>query len=852
MNPRRGRYTTTMRTPNRAGSRRPRGGLGIGREPDDESRARGEGEVRRGDSGATKHGEAALGGSGRRASHAARVPRPSRWRLASCAAAALVAGALGWACGDPSPAGTGPQDGHPDGVAIEDVGDAAPDVGEVEVSQPDAVVDTGQDTDPVVATWPPLPEEPACALDAGAPLLEEALAHIDREVASFGYSLEDLGHSTHYFAGGYLDDPFLLTWQRETLMSPARIPCVVNGVTAVVDAALDGPYPVSSAIRHAAALLDRWEERGPTPDAVADDLAQAIARACAAAGRACAPEVPPLPAALEEALIPIVLAVADGLAARRQMVEAAPALPGGWVTSGGLGATVFAPYASLEDPAVRDHLVGEAHLPALNLAAARIAWAVEQVDWAAWRDAPLEPVAIPTPIGWFRIGGAGDDVYPANLGETWFLLELGGDDTYLYEVAATTGASFGVNVVIDLGGDDVYGYPEAASPHDRPDLLPADAHGRYAGDASYGPVTLSRLARQGSGRHGIGLLFELGGGDDVYRSLAMSQGYAHLGVGVLYDDGGRDEYAAEQASQGSAVFGIGLLLDAGAADDRYAIHYHGQGAAGPGAVGLLYDGGGDDRYVASPGHDEAFGGPPLYFSAQLPGTANHSGAQGAGIGIRWDERGIFLSGGLGVLRDRAGDDVYQCGVFCQGAGFWQGIGVLADGAGADRYDGLWYTQGGAAHYAIGALLDGGGDDVFGGTFPARNVHLGAGHDFSVGVLVNEAGDDRYHAASLAMGAGNCNGVGLFVDNAGDDTYVASAASSTGYAGLGECVESPDRPLAPTLGVFIDAGGADAYTFPAVDGPAPGEGAHWGRAAQDLPSVRAVGLDAEGITGLEAR
>src|SRR6185436_5684009 len=84
----------------------------------------------------------------------------------------------------------------------------------------------------------------------------------------------------------------------------------------------------------------------------------------------------------------------------------------------------------------------------------------------------------------------------------------------------------------------------------------------------YGPITLSRELRQGSGAFGVGILADLGGGDDQYTSPRRSQGYGAAGVGVLFDDGGDDHYLGETEVQGAATMGIGLLLDAGDGRDE--------------------------------------------------------------------------------------------------------------------------------------------------------------------------------------------------------------------------------------------------------------------------------------------
>lgn len=743
-----------------------------------------------------------------------------------------------------------------DGATTESTTPDADAAGDSTAPDADVATDTVEDAATVdtatpAAAWPALPGSSPCPLDAGAPLLDAALEAVGLDHDSLGWTDADLRRSTGYYLGGVLDDAFLLPWQRATLWSGARAGCTASAIAERLDTALTSPHPISTAIRLAAELLAREGDGGPTPDVAASTLAEALSLACAAAGRQCAPDTSAVAPELAEALLPVVLAIADGLAARRIMVADAPPLPGTtWVASGGIGTMAFASYPALVDQAVRDHLLGATTRPALNLAAARIAWAIETVDWSRLRDrADIDAVAIPTPIGWLRVGGASADTYPADLGETFLLVDLGGDDHYENEVGANTASSFGVNVALDLAGADDYGYVETPTPQDDPALLPADPAGRYVGDASYGPLSLSRAARQGAGRHGVGMLFDLGRGNDHYRSLTMSQGYAHLGVGVLYDDGGDDIYESEQASQGAAGYGIGLLVDAGG-DDRYRVATNGQGAGAPAGAGLLWDGAGDDDYRCDPGTEESET-LPLFFSPQMPGTANNSSSQGAGTGIRWDEQGVFLSGGLGVLRDVAGDDHYRCGVFCEGSGFWQGVGLLADGAGADTYDGLYYADGGAAHYAIGVVLDAGpGDDAVGMTFTPRYVQVGAGHDFSLGLFWNEAGDDQYRVGGLSLGAGNCNGIGLFVDEDGADAY-AIGPSSTGYASLGECAGDATRPLAPTVGLFVDAGGADDYGVVAdpPDATTPSDGRAWRRSQGGVATELGVGLDGDGASGL---
>ena len=109
------------------------------------------------------------------------------------------------------------------------------------------------------------------------------------------------------------------------------------------------------------------------------------------------------------------------------------------------------------------------------------------------------------------------------------------------------------------------------------------------------------------------------------------QGWANLGVGVLYDDGGDDTYLAEEGAQGAASMGIALFMDASGNDEHRSFHAS-QGFAYVQAVGMVWDGGGDDVWYANPGKEED-GGTTLYYSPQLPSGGNSSFSQGAGFGL---------------------------------------------------------------------------------------------------------------------------------------------------------------------------------------------------------------------------
>ena len=253
-------------------------------------------------------------------------------------------------------------------------------------------------------------------------------------------------------------------------------------------------------------------------------------------------------------------------------------------------------------------------------------------------------------------------------------------------------------------------------------------------------------------------------------------------------------------------------------------------------------------YFADPG-DPAQGGDPLYLVDQLPGAGNRSMAQGMGFGRRADltRDGVYLSGGVGVLRDAAGNDDYVCSVWCQGAGYWFGAGILDDEDGDDDYDTLSYGQGAGAHFGAGMFRDGAGDDRYQQRLVPAGTAIGVGHDVSVGVHADLGGGDVYRAPSLSLGAGNDNGVGLFVNLGGSDAYEVAVGPSLG-AGRVPGVTDPagTRGRLLTVGVFIDADGDDGYLVGGV--PSARDGATWTDPGAGGPVVgHGVGLDQPGGT-----
>ena len=475
-------------------------------------------------------------------------------------------------------------------------------------------------------------------------------------------------------------------------------------------------------------------------------------------------------------------------------------------------------------------------------ASALLARAVEAADFPAVPDATFAPFEAKTPIGAVVVHDSSADTYKkgTTADKTLFLFDLGGDDTYEVQLAGSDD-KHPVSLAIDVRGKDSYGYKAVADSADA-DLLPSDGQGRYHSakppTEDYGPVTLSRVPRQGAGLAGIGMLFDLGAEGDHYRSLAASQGFASLGVGVLYDAGGDDVYEAEVGAQGSALFGIGALIDR-AGNDTYASFTVSQGFGGALGAGALIDLDGDDTFAVDVG-DPTLGGHPLYFSPQLAGMGNSSMSQGAAQGRRpqSDTDASAMAGGIGVLYDRKGHDRYTGSVFAQGVGYWQGLGMLIDGGGNDSYDALWYIQGSTAHFALSIFLEAGGDDEYNLNFPPVATSIGVGHDFSASIHLDEGGNDHYVAPGLSLGSGNINGIGCLLNVGGDDVFEASVDPTLGAGNYS--AEAPfglARQDAPTIGIFVHTGGQGTYTVGGLDRPLAGT--TWSYEPQPYPAPQMV-------------
>lgn len=383
---------------------------------------------------------------------------------------------------------------------------------------------------------------------------------------------------------------------------------------------------------------------------------------------------------------------------------------------------------------------------------------------------PFDALLLQTNAGPVRVLGPGKNTYR---GAEPIVIDLGGDDQYSGRLAVPASKAVPVGLVIDVGGNDTY-------------------DGR------------SSAASIACGLFGIGALFDLGG-HDTYMCGDSGLGCAWHGIGLLVDTVGNDTYTGHQWCQGAAHAGVGMLIDE-SGDDKYFCQLESQGLGSTLGVGVLLDKAGNDRYHA---YDNEQGRRITFPSSQTKAHET-SLTQGCGYGRRADDRdGRSLAGGVGALFDGAGDDTYYGGVFTQGIGFWWALGMLVDLGGQDTYRGVYFAQGAAAHFAIGTFVDHTGDDRYNDDRVLGQV-LGAGRDGAIGTFVDAAGDDTYYIPKKSAGGGDMNSIGLFCDQQGADTYHPLAHSCLGAASTSNPRGDRFRTVMPTIGAFVDLGGADRY------------------------------------------
>jgi hypothetical protein len=326
---------------------------------------------------------------------------------------------------------------------------------------------------------------------------------------------------------------------------------------------------------------------------------------------------------------------------------------------------------------------------------------------------------IGTSFGKVFIGGLESDTYTEDAA---LILDPGGNDVYLNNAGGTRN-EIPVALVIDWEGNDLYLSKEKFS--------------------------------QGAGVLGGGFLLDLGG-NNVFNAMEGAQGVGFYGIGILYHEGNESTFLSRTFSQGVGQFGIGVLLNRDK-NSLYQSSGYGQALGLFNGAGILFDMGGDDYYL--------LGGSIPDF--RDPERATVSMGQGFGKGIRPDKARNGVSGGIGVLIDKSGDDVYLADYFAQGSSYFYGIGILDDNLGNDQYFSGRYSQGAGIHSSVGIFIERAGDDTY---HASHGVAQGMGHDYGTGFFEDFAGDDRYYGGTLSQGAATYGGLGILLDRLGRDRY----------------------------------------------------------------------------------
>lgn len=168
--------------------------------------------------------------------------------------------------------------------------------------------------------------------------------------------------------------------------------------------------------------------------------------------------------------------------------------------------------------------------------------------------------------------------------------------------------------------------------------------------------------------------------------------------------------------------------------------------------------------------------------------------------------------GIGVLADYAGDDRYMGQRFVQGVAMF-GKGLLIDTAGNDTYTALRFSQAVGLPGGSGCIYDKAGDDLYFSSLGTKSsygttgIYSGMSQGFGIGLrliaaggigtLIDLKGNDRYESANFSQGGGYYLGTGILYDKNGNDIYNATRYCQAFAAHSG-------------AGVLIDLNGDDTY------------------------------------------
>ncbi len=373
---------------------------------------------------------------------------------------------------------------------------------------------------------------------------------------------------------------------------------------------------------------------------------------------------------------------------------------------------------------------------------------------------------VETADGLIVIGGEGSDFYDLDrLPNVCAIVDFGGDDVYV-EGAVTPARP--VFVILDFSGNDLY-------------------RGKKPGI-------------QGAAIMGASLLLDRSG-NDTYTAGDVAQGSALAGIGMLIDHAGNDSYLGDRRIQAQAVSGFGMLFDR-EGDDRYRGALLAQGVGGPLGFGLLVDRMGEDHYFAGGKYQDTYD--------DSPGFGGWS--QGIGAGAR-----DVANGGVGVLLDGTGRDIYEADYFSHGGGYWFGAGFARDfegddqrwGAVRENFDGsprsevrfLRWGIGFGCHYAAGFVFDDRGNDSYEGDWAS----IAYAWDVAIGALFDGDGDDRYLSRGSGVAEARNHAFAVLYDARGTDRYIGK--------GLGQADGKTGEKSIISFALLQDRAGEDTFSFP---------------------------------------
>jgi hypothetical protein len=171
--------------------------------------------------------------------------------------------------------------------------------------------------------------------------------------------------------------------------------------------------------------------------------------------------------------------------------------------------------------------------------------------------------------------------------------------------------------------------------------------------------------------------------------------------------------------------------------------------------------------------------------------------QGVGYGMR-----PHASGGIGILWEGGGDDVYRGNAYAQGSSDWYAMGILVDEEGYDNYSAKIYSQASGIHMGVGVLADLKGSD----NYLSWGLSQSGSHDLGVSYFLDGGGDDIYTCHDASLGGAINHALALFVDRSGRDAYFMKNRMAIGSG------DQPGRKDWGSIAVFLDLGGSeDTYS-----------------------------------------